>query len=155
LDGIQVSTIFVGQSGPAGFVSNNLDRTGTGLPSRPDLVPGQTVNLGPGNRNNLHYFNTAAFRTAALGTFGTEPRTAAVRLPGIVNDDASFVKGFKFGEGRNMQIRGDIFNLFLHYNPNPNAVGLALNNPQTFGKLGGGTSDQVSRVIQLSGKFYF
>jgi hypothetical protein len=155
LDGIQVSTIFVGQSGPAGFVSNNLDRTGTGLPSRPDLVPGQTVNLGRGNRNNLHYFNTAAFRTAALGTFGTEPRTAAVRLPGIVNDDASFVKGFKFGEGRNLQIRGDIFNLFLHYNPNPNAVGLALNNPQTFGKLGGGTSDQVSRVIQLSGKFYF
>lgn len=154
-DGIQVSTIFVGQSGPAGFVSDNVDTTGTGLPSRPDIVPGEAVSLGSGNRNNLHFFNTAAFTQAAPGTFGTEPRTAAVRLPGIVNDDASLVKGLKFGESRNLQIRGDIFNLFLHYNANPNAVGLALNNPKTFGKLGGGTSDPVSRVFQLSVKLYF
>jgi hypothetical protein len=154
-DGIQVSTIFVGQSGPAGFVSNNVDTTGTGLASRPDIVPGQVVNLGRGNRTNLHYFNTTAFTQAAPATFGNEPRTAAVRLPGIVNDDASLVKGFKFGETRNLQIRGDIFNLFLHYNANPNAVGLAFNNPNTFGKLGGGTSDPISRIFQLSAKFYF
>jgi hypothetical protein len=154
-DGIQVSTIFVGQSGPAGFVSNNVDTTGTGLASRPDIVPGQVVNLGRGNRTSLHYFNTTAFTQAAPATFGNEPRTAAVRLPGIVNDDASLVKGFKFGETRNLQIRGDIFNLFLHYNANPNAVGLAFNNPNTFGKLGGGTSDPISRIFQLSAKFYF
>jgi hypothetical protein len=154
-DGIQVSTIFVGQSGPAGFVSNNVDTTGTGLPSRPDILPGQIVNLGSGNRTNLHYFNTAAFAQAAPATFGNEPRTAGVRLPGIVNDDASLVKGFKFGESRNLQIRGDIFNVFLHYNPNPNAVGLAFNNPNSFGKLGGGTSDPVSRIFQLSAKLYF
>lgn len=155
LDGLQVSTIFVGQTGPGGVVSNNLDRTGTGLASRPDIVPGQDPNSVPGGRTNLHYFNTAAFTTAALGTFGTEPRASAVTLPGIVNDDASFVKGLKFGESRNLQIRADIFNLFLHYNPNPNAVGLALNNVNTFGKLGGGTSDVVSRIVQLSAKLYF
>jgi hypothetical protein len=123
LDGFQVSTIFVGQTGPAGVVSNNVDRTGTGQASRADIVPGQDPNAPAGGRTNLRYFNTAAFTTAALGTFGNEPRTAAITLPGIVNDDASFVKGFKFGEQRNLQLRGDIFNLFLHYNPNPNAVG--------------------------------
>jgi hypothetical protein len=155
LDGIQVSTIYVAQTGPGGVVSNNLDRTGTGLASRADLVSGQDPNSPAGGRTNLRYFNTAAFTTAALGTFGNEPRTSAITLPGISNDDTSFMKGFKFGESRNFQIRADIFNLFLHYNPNPNAVGVALNNTNTFGKLGGGTSDQVSRIIQLSGKLYF
>lgn len=155
LDGFQVSTIFVGQSGPAGAVTNNLDRTGTGLASRPDRVPGQDPNRPSGGKTNLQYFNTAAFTTAAIGTFGTAPRTGAVVLPGIINDDASFVKGFKLGAARNLQLRGEVYNLFLHYNPNPNAVGLALNNPTTFGKLGGGTSDRVSRVVQLSAKFYF
>lgn len=155
LDGIQVSTIYVAQTGPGGVVTNNVDRTGTGLASRPDIVPGQNPNLPSGQRTNLRYFNTAAFTTAALGTFGNEPRTSAITLPGISNTDASFVKGFKFGESRNFQFRADIFNLFLHYNPNPNAVGVALNNTNTFGKLGGGTSDQVSRIIQLSGKLYF
>lgn len=155
LDGIQVSTIYVAQTGPGGVVTNNLDRTGTGLASRADMVAGQDPNGPAGGRTNLRYFNTAAFTTAALGTFGTEPRTSAITLPGISNDDSSFVKGFKFGESRNFQLRADIFNLFLHYNPNPNAVGVALNNANTFGKLGGGTSDQVSRIIQLSGKLYF
>jgi hypothetical protein len=155
LDGFQVSTIFVAQTGPGGAVTNNLDRTGTGLASRPDMVLGQDPNAPAGGRTNLHYFNTAAFTTAALGTFGTEPRTSAITLPGIQNDDVSFVKGLKFGEYRNLQLRGDIFNLFLHYNPNPNAVGVALNNANTFGKLGGGTSDQVSRIVQLSAKLYF
>ena len=155
LDGFQVSTIFVGQTGPGGVVTNNLDRTGTGLASRADLVPGQDPNSPQGGRTNLRYFNTAAFTTAALGSFGTEPRSSAITLPGIVNDDASFVKGFKFGEARNLQLRGDIFNLFLHYNPNPNAVGVALNNTNSFGKLGGGTSDVVSRIVQLSAKLYF
>jgi hypothetical protein len=155
LDGFQVSTIFVGQSDPAGVVTNNVDRTGTGLASRADIVPGQDPNSPAGGRSNARYFNTAAFTTAALGTFGNEPRTASITLPGIMNGDASFVKGFKFGEQRNLQLRGEIFNLFLHYNPNPNAVGVALNNANTFGKLGGGTSDQVSRIVQLSAKFYF
>ena len=155
LDGFQVSTIFTGQSGPAGTVSNNLDRTGTGLASRPDLVVGQDPNRPSGGKTATQFFNTAAFTTAAIGTFGTSPRAAAFTLPGIMNDDASFVKGFKLGEQRNLQLRGEIYNLFLHYNPNPNGVGTALNNANTFGKLGGGTSDRVSRIVQLSAKFYF
>lgn len=155
LDGFQVSTIFVSQTGPAGFVSNNADRTGTGLASRADMVPGQAPNLSRGDRTKQRYFNTAAFTLAALGTFGNAPRTADVTLPGTINDDASFVKGFKLGEQRNLQIRGEIYNLFLHYNPNPNSVGLALNDTNTFGKLGQGTSDISSRIVQLSAKFYF
>lgn len=155
LDGFQLSTIVTAQSGPAGTVFNSVDTTGTGLTSRPDLVPGQSPNVVPGGKNMAEWFNVAAFRTAAPGTFGTEPRSGAITLPGILNDDSSFVKGFKFGEQRNLQVRADIFNVFLRYNANPNAVGTSLNNTSTFGKLGGGTSDVVSRIVQLSAKLYF
>lgn len=154
-DGLQASTILVAQSGPAGSVFNSVDTTGTGLASRPDIIPGQSPNAPAGGRTNAQWFNTAAFRTAAAGTFGNAPRVGVVTLPGILNDDSSFVKAIKFGEQRNLQLRADIFNLFLRYNANPNAVGLSLNNTSTFGKLGGGTSDVVSRVIQLSAKLNF
>jgi hypothetical protein len=77
-------------------------------------------------------------------------------MPGLVNDDFSVTKGFKFGESRNFQMRADFFNLFKHYNPDPATVGLALNSASTFGVVAGGTSKGfATRVIQLAGKFYF
>ncbi len=156
LDGFQVSTIVTAQSGIAAAVTNNVDTTATGQNSRPDMVPGQVVSLGSGNRSYSHFFNTAAFQQAAPGEFGTSPRSAAVRMPGLVNDDFSVTKGIKFGETRNLQLRADFFNLFKHYNPDPATVGLAFNSKATFGVVAGGTVNGIAtRVIQLAGKFYF
>jgi hypothetical protein len=154
LDGFQLSTILTAQSGVAGNVTNTVDTTATGINSRPDQVPGAQVSLaGSSSRSYSHWFNTAAFTTAQLGEFGTSPRTAAVRLPGLVNDDFSVTKGIKFGEYRNLQFRADIFNLFNHYNPDPQTVGLALNSAQ-FGQVGTSNST-TTRIIQLAGKLYF
>jgi hypothetical protein len=150
-DGFQVSTIVTAQSGPAAGVNNNALLTGTGLASRPDITPGAQLYAG---RTYARWFNAGAFQQAAYGTFGNSRRAGAVRLPGVLNEDLSIVKGVKMGGLRNFQIRADIFNLWRRYNADPGKVGLALNS-STFGLLGNGGSDVTSRIIQLAGKFYF
>jgi hypothetical protein len=152
-DGFQVSTIVTAQSGPTAGVSDNALLTGTGLASRPDVAVNEKLIL-TSNRSNLRWFNASAFQQAAYGTFGNSPRAGAIRLPGVLNEDFSAVKGFKLGGARNLEIRADIFNLWKRYNPDPGKVGLA-RNATSFGLLGNGASDSVSRIIQLAGKFYF
>jgi hypothetical protein len=156
LDGFQVSTILTAVSGIPAGVTDTAQTTQTGVASRPDSVPGQTANLGRGDRTPSRVFNTAAFTVAQPGEFGTSPRTGAVRLPGVLNDDFSATKGFKFGEARNLQLRADFFNLTKHYNPDPSTIGLARNNAGTFGKINNGLSGGfATRVIQLGAKLYF
>lgn len=150
-DGFQLSTIIIAQSGPAAGLSDSALLTGTGLTSRPDIVAGADVYAG---RSYVRWFNASAFQQAAWGTFGNSRRVGAVRLPGILNEDFSAVKGFKLGDQRNFQIRADIFNLWKRYNADPGKVSLA-RNASAFGLLGNGASDSTSRIVQLSGKFYF
>jgi hypothetical protein len=156
LYGLQVSTIFTAVSGIPAGVTDTAQTTATGVASRPDSVPGQKANLGRSDRTPARVFNTAAFAVAQPGEFGTSPRTGAVRLPGLVNDDFSATKGFKFGETRNLQLRADFFNLTKHYNPDPSTIGLARNNTNTFGKINNGLSGGfATRVIQIGAKLYF
>lgn len=150
-DGFQLSTIVIAQSGPAAGLSDSALVTATGLNSRPDVVPGASLYSG---RTYKQWFNPSAFQKAAAGTFGNSRRAGAVRLPGVLNQDFSAVKGFKLGDQRNFQIRADIFNLWMRYNPDPGKVSLA-RNASTFGMLGSGASDTTSRIVQVSGKFYF
>jgi hypothetical protein len=152
-DGFQVSTIVTGQSGPTAGVSDSALVTGTGIASRPDVSPSQPNSLYTG-RSYVQWFNPTAFQQAAYGTFGNSRRAGAVRLPGVLNEDFSAVKGVKLGGMRNFQIRADIFNLWQHYNADPGKIGLA-RNASSFGLLGGGASDTASRIVQLAGKFYF
>ena len=119
------------------------------------MVPGQIASLGS-SHTYQRWFNTAAFAQASPGQFGTSPRTNAVQLPGLLNDDFSVTKGVKLGEARNLQLRADFFNTFKHYNPDPQTVGLAFNSKSTFGQVANGTSGGfATRVIQLAAKFYF
>lgn len=156
LDGFQVSTILGIYSGDPAAVTDNVQTTATGVASRPDRVIGQTANLSRSARTPSMQFNQAAFAHAAAGEYGTAPRTGAVRLPGVINDDLSVTKGIKFGEVRNFQIRADFFNLTKHYNPDPSTIGLAFNVPSTFGKIANVTSGgYASRIIQLGAKLYF
>jgi len=156
LDGFQVSTIVTAVSGDASNVSyGGTSNTGTGQTSRPDVVPGQVANLGRGQRTPKRVFNTAAFTAPQPGEFGTSPRTGAVRLPGLFNDDFSATKGFKLGESRNLQFRADFFNFFKHYNPDPSTITTNITS-QIYGEINNGLSGGfATRVIQLAGKFYF
>ena len=153
LAGWQVSTIFTAQSGFPGNVTNNVDTTVTGINSRPDQIA--LGNLPKGQRTPKRWFNTAAFVTAQPAAFGNSPRTNAFRMPGLVNCDFSATKGFIFTESTNLQFRADFFNLFRHYNADPNTVVNALNS-RTFGTIAGGVSGGfATRVIQLGAKLYF
>jgi hypothetical protein len=76
-------------------------------------------------------------------------------MAGLVNDDFSATKVFKFTESANFQFRVDFFNLFKHYNPDPNTFVNALNS-KTFGTIAGGVSGgYATRIIQFGGKLYF
>jgi hypothetical protein len=154
LDGWQISTITTIQSGFAAAIGNNVDTTATGKSSRPDLVAGQSGNLPSDERTWKRWFNTSAFVPAPAGRFGTAPRTGAIRLPGVINSDFSVNKQFKIGESRRFEFRTEIFNLFNHFNPDPQTVNLNL-NAQTFGSIGDGVRGVTTRVIQLGAKLNF
>ncbi len=94
------------------------------------------------------WFNTDAFKQAEYGRFGTSPRTAAFRLPGIANFDYSAIKSVRFKETRSFEFRPEIFNLFNSFNPDPGSVDSNLNSA-TFGSVGGGVQGITTRVIQL------
>lgn len=154
LDGWQLSTITTLQSGFPAAIAYNVDTTGVGRSSRPDLVAGQDGNLSSDERTWKRWFNTAAFAAPAFGRFGTSPRTGAIRLPGIINSDFSVNKRFKIGESRAFEFRTEIFNLFNHFNPDPQTLDLSLTS-QTFGSIGGGVRGVTTRVIQLGAKLNF
>jgi Carboxypeptidase regulatory-like domain len=152
VDGWEVSTIITAQSGFPTPVTSNLDTTGTGITSRPN--ESGNGNLPADQRTWKHWFNTAAFSQATYGRFGTSPRTDAFRLPGLVNVDFSATKSFRIKERASFQFRGELFNLFNHYNPDPQTVDTNINSA-TFGSIGGGVQGLTTRVIQLGGKFIF
>jgi len=77
-----------------------------------------------------------------------------VRGPGYRTADIAFIKRTYFGEIRNFEFRTEIFNLFNHFNPDPQTVDLGLNS-QTFGTVGGGVRGVTTRVVQLGAKLYF
>jgi hypothetical protein len=154
LAGWQVSTIVTAQSGYPTPVTVNVDTTGIGANSRPNWVSGQNGNLAPGERTWMRWFNTSAFTEPVFGAFGTSPRTAAFRLPGVFNADFSMNKTFRFTEARGLEFRTEAFNLFNHYNPDPATVDRNIRSA-TYGRVGGGVQGITTRVVQLGMKLYF
>ena len=158
-DGWQVATITTVQSGFPAPISYGVDVTGTGVGSRPDLLAGVSANLAKGDRTWTRWFNTSAFAyqyngTPFYGRFGSAPRTDNIRLPGLINADFSLNKAVKFKERRSFDFRAEFYNLFNHYNPDPQTVDLNIRS-KTFGAVGGGVSGITTRVIQLGAKLNF
>ena len=160
LDGIQASTIMTFQTGFPAPIDYGVDTTGTGVGSRPDVVGGQKPNLSGDQQTWQRYFNTDAFTNLLPngkpfeGRFGTAPRTNAIRLPGIANVDFSLHKDVKFSEARSLELRGEFFNLFNHFNPDPQTLDRNIRS-KTFGAVGGGVQGVTTRVIQVGAKLHF
>ena len=76
--------------------------------------------LRAGAKTPQHWFNTAAFSTPALGTFGNSSR-GVIRGPGAVYSDISLFKIIHIKEA-NVQFRAEAFNFVNHLN---------LGNPDT------------------------
>jgi Carboxypeptidase regulatory-like domain/TonB dependent receptor-like, beta-barrel len=124
LGGWQVNTNLIVQSGlPFNVTYRNAGEDRDTGPNRPDLVGDPD---GPQTRDQ--WFNTtpigssgSAFGRPARGTFGNLPRNA-LRGPGYWRADASVFKHIGFGDGRDVELRLEVVNLFNHVNlGNPNA----------------------------------
>jgi hypothetical protein len=75
---------------------------------RPDLVPGVDPFITSGG---LLFLNPAAFATPKPGTFGNLERNS-IHGPGVKQVDMVIVKRIGVGNGPNVELRAEIFNLF-------------------------------------------
>jgi hypothetical protein len=75
---------------------------------RPDLIPGVSPFL---NQGGVLFLNPAAFATPAPGQFGNLERNS-IHGPNFKQADFFFAKHFNAGGTRDVEFRGEVFNLF-------------------------------------------
>ena len=94
------------------------------------------------------WFNTSAFATNAVGTFGNVG-IDTMRAPGLWTVDFGLLKNFPWGEHRRVQLRGEFFNLSNNVNLGfPDSTVIS----PSFGHI---FSAGDPRVIQLALKVVF
>jgi hypothetical protein len=153
LSGWQTAGIVTAQTGRPFTVAliREFDNSGTGFSAlgfgandRPNIVGDPRLSNGTPER----WFNTAAFAFPAPGTFGNAGRNV-VDGPRYQSVNASLIKNTNLTERVNLQLRGEVFNLFNH--PNFNLPDNFLGSP-TFGQI---TSARDPRHVQLGVKLLF
>jgi carboxypeptidase family protein len=153
LAGWQTAGIVTAQTGRPFTVAliREFDNSGTGFSAlgfgandRPNIVGDPRLSNGTPER----WFNTAAFAFPAPGTFGNAGRNV-VDGPGYQSVNASLIKNTNLTEKINLQLRGEVFNLFNR--PNFNLPDNFLGSP-TFGQI---TSARDPRHVQLGVKLLF
>jgi hypothetical protein len=118
--------------------------------NRPNVVG--NPNSGP--RTAAQWFNVSAFQkitpdpNSPVQQFGNEGRNA-VQGPGYVNWDFSAFKNIRLAESKELQFRGELFNVLNHTNFRLPVSDI---ESQTFGQI---QSDVSPRVIQVALKFLF
>jgi hypothetical protein len=143
----QINGLFTVESGfpisVAAPFNNSL--TGNGLDFA-DVVPGEPLTLDSGRSRNdkiNEWFNTAAFKANAMGTFGNAGRNI-ITSPGLANFDFTLVKPVPVTERIKAQFRAEFFNIFnvAQFLPPGNTLSTA-----AFGRI---TAARDPRILQLS-----
>jgi outer membrane receptor protein involved in Fe transport len=140
----------------AAGVSNADGGGNVGTSDRPDQIgnPNATPCV-PGT-----WFNTCAFTTAAVGTFGNVRRNT-IQGPGFEIIDFSLFKEFHVTEKSRFEFRAEMFNALNHYNPlfarsgPQNANNATVYDPSNLPLFGVITAARPPRQIQLALKFLF
>ena len=154
----QLNGIFTAMSGTpfTVFDSNDVSLQGqapeiSGFSSnRPNVIG--NPNSGP--RTAAEWFNVGAFQQlqpdpqGQVQVFGNEGRNAVVG-PGYVNWDFSALKNIRLTESKQLQFRGELFNVLNHTNYRLPVSDI---ESATFGEI---QSDVAPRVIQVALKFLF
>jgi len=104
---------------------------GTNGTLRPDLVPGQPIQIS--NPSIGAWFNTAAFAAPAPGQYGSARRNSIIG-PGTHVFDMAFTKVFPLKESRVLEFRAQATNIFN--TPQYTTIDTVLNSP-TFGRVTG------------------
>ncbi|MFN7920236.1 MAG: carboxypeptidase regulatory-like domain-containing protein [Bryobacteraceae bacterium] len=158
---------FAAVTGPANYLIGGWQVAGIlqfrgGTPFTPGFaansLPGWYANranvvsndLYGSQRNINQWFNPAAFAIPAPYTFGNAARNM-LWSPGQRIIDLSLLKSFSFGESREVQFRGEFFN--LPNTPSFSAPGANLSAPGSLGKITGTTVE--ARVVQFGLKLLF
>jgi hypothetical protein len=119
-------------------------RTGVNL-DRPNYVSSSRLS----QRTITKWFNTAAFTSNPLGTFGNAQRNSILG-PAYIDLDTGFTRDFKFTESKDFEFRAESFNVMNHTNLNDPGTNLSASS--SYAKI---TSSGDPRIIQLSGKIRF
>ncbi len=119
---------------------------------RANFVPGQALNVKQGSRAHWlgAYFNTAAFTTNPVGTFGDTGKNI-MRAPHETWGDAGIDKNWKVAERYGVQFRWEFFNVFNHPSFGSPVTNLTWSG---FGQISG-TGSEPPRVMQGALKFSF
>ncbi|HEY6331633.1 MAG TPA: TonB-dependent receptor, partial [Blastocatellia bacterium] len=118
----------------------------------PDFT-GRPLNISSNPQaSGLQYFNPGAFTRNAEGTAGNVARRY-FSGPGMLNTDAVLRRNFQIREGKVLQLRLEVFNLFNHVQFfGPAAVNGDVDNTQLFGKA---QNSAAPRLMQLAVKYSF
>ena len=108
-------TVLLQDGTPIDVFNYAYDPANTGLPNRPDIVPGVGVNLPRSQRTTQGFFNTAAFTEPAPYTFGNAGRNI-VNGPGNNIFDMALHRRFRLRERGSLEFRAEAFNIFNHPN---------------------------------------
>jgi hypothetical protein len=100
-------------------LTNNTGSFSDGV--RPNVVGNPNLSSSrPRSSRLAEWFNTSAFQSPALYTFGNASRTFG-EGPGLISLDASLLKNFKVGDRLGVQFRTEALNVLNHANfANPN-----------------------------------
>jgi hypothetical protein len=116
LGGWSVDTFVMARSAPpVNIVSAIYFAAGTALYPRPNLVPGQPLELFGSQYPGGKIFNRAAFVAPPQGTQGNFGRNV-LRGFGATQADVAFQRRFALTESLNLRFRGEFFNIFNHPN---------------------------------------
>ena len=97
----------------------------------------------------ISWLNTGAFQQPALGTLGNIG-TFNVLGPTFFQFDLALVRQFRIREGKQLELRGESFNVTNSLRSNN--PGVTLSTPSTFGRI---LSAQDPRIMQVAAKFVF
>jgi hypothetical protein len=141
----QESTIFTAATGTYSSIAVGIDnsRTGGGA-DRPNAVGSPNLS----NPTLSHWFDTSAFLTGPVGSFGNAGRSTILG-PGAWNVDAAVSRTFAVTEHQHVDFRGEAFNLMNHARfGNPNTT---MNSP-SYGQV---LSARDPRILQFALKYIF
>jgi hypothetical protein len=151
LGGWQINNLFQAHTGIAFTPLSTSDVANTGQASWTGYEHLNKVgNPGLSKRTAAEWFNTAAYATPALDTFGDAARNS-LRGPSYWNLDTSVFRLFPVGEGREFEFRAEAFNVLNHVNLGQPANDI--NSGKAFGTIN--STANAARQLQLAAKFIF
>jgi hypothetical protein len=145
--GIPVTFASLGDNYLVQVQNNGVNSTSIDMPN---YTPGP-LQLNHNPRNGREYFNTSLFTPNALGTQGNAKRRMFYG-PGLDNCDIALRKMSALGEGKSIEVRFEMFNVFNHAQFYPNGSVDGNINDVNFGHVEK-AADQ--RIGQVALKFSF